>query len=77
MKEVLNIEQFVELHRWVIENAPKTLQYAAKFLDEFAVLYKPLKMDTFADSHMQGNLNVSTNSAQKEQTLNQGNKSFN
>ena len=78
------IEQFVqrlpvELHRWVglIEKAPKTLHDAAKFAYEFAILYKPLKMDKFAGSHMQGNSNVAGNTTQNAQNSNQGNKSFN
>jgi len=47
LKQVLLIEQFVEclpmeLHRWIVEKSPKTLFGAAKFADEFAILYKPL-----------------------------------
>lgn len=50
MKKVLLIEQFVqslpvEFHSWVIEKAPKTLFDAAKFANEFAIVYKPLKVE--------------------------------
>ena len=52
LKQVLLIEQFtkclpVELHRWVIERSPKTVSNAARFADEFAILYKPLKVEKF------------------------------
>jgi len=52
LKPVLLIEQFtqclpVELHRWVIERSPKTVSDAARFADEFAILYKPLKVKKF------------------------------
>src|SRR6218665_508874 len=52
LKQVLLIEQFVEclpmeLHRSIIEKSPKTLFAAAKFADEFSILYKPLKSEKF------------------------------
>jgi len=52
LKQVLLIEQFtqclpVELHKWVIERSPKTVSDAARFADEFAILYKPLKVEKF------------------------------
>ena len=50
--EVVKLEQFVnclptELHRWVIEKKPESLSEAAKLADEFAILYKPFKVETF------------------------------
>src|SRR5688572_13624668 len=52
LMEVVKLEQFVnclptELHRWVIEKKPESLSEAAKLADEFAILYKPFKVDTF------------------------------
>lgn len=49
--EVLKLEQFVtclpiELHRWVIEKKPKTLAEAAKWADEYAILYNPFRVDS-------------------------------
>jgi len=48
----------------LIEKAPKTSHDAAKFADEFAILYRPLK----------GNSNVAINLTQNAENLNQGNK---
>src|SRR6218665_4016527 len=50
MREVVKLEQFVnclpvELHRWVVEKHPKTVVDAARLADEYAVLYKPFKME--------------------------------
>src|SRR6218665_4021786 len=50
MREVVKLEQFVnclplELHRWVVERKPKTVADAARLADEYAVLYKPFKME--------------------------------
>src|SRR5688572_10985214 len=52
LMEVVKLEQFVnclptELQRWVIEKKPESLSEAAKLADEFAILYKPFKVDTF------------------------------
>ena len=49
--EIIKFEQFVncmptEIHRWVIEKKPRTLAEAAKLADEFAILYRPFKLDS-------------------------------
>src|SRR5688572_240815 len=78
--EVVKLEQFVnclptELHRWVIEKKPESLREAAKLADEFAILYKPFKVETFGgfrgetkvDSYMEkGNWGHSSNSPKFE-----------
>jgi hypothetical protein len=58
LKEVMKLEQFVnclptEIHRWVIEKKPETLAEAAKLADEFAILYKPFKMEKYGGSNFE------------------------
>src|SRR6218665_2533422 len=82
LKQVLLIEQLtqclpVELHRWVIERSPKTVSDAARFADEFSILYKPLKVEKFGWSNTQGNLFGNRNSAQNAQNLSPANNGNN
>lgn len=76
LERSLKIQQFVRclpvnLHRWFIEKAPKTLQQTAKFADEFAILYKPLKLEKFTGSRVQRNHGESINAAQTGQNSKQ------
>jgi len=46
----VNLEQFTnclptDLHRWVVEKRPKLIVNSAKFGEEYAVLYKPFKVE--------------------------------
>ena len=50
LKKVVKLEQFMnclltDLHSWVVEKRPKLLVDAAKLADEYAVLYKPFKVE--------------------------------
>jgi len=58
MREVVKLEQFVnclpvELHRWVVEKHPKTVVDAARLADEYAVLYKPFKMEQASNQKLE------------------------
>ena len=58
MREVVKLEQFVnclplELHRWVVERKPKTVADAARLADEYAVLYKPFKMEQASNQKLE------------------------
>lgn len=50
---------------------------AARFSDEFAILYKPLNVERFAGSHVKGNSNVVKTLAQNTQNSFQENKNLN
>ena len=71
--EVFKLEQFVnclplELHRWVVEKHPKTLMEAAKLADEFAILYKPFKVESFGESMSDMRVEWEQNSNQNSPT---------
>src|SRR6218665_3214595 len=58
MREVVKLEQFVnclplELHRWVVEKHPETVVDAARLADEYAVLYKPFKMEQASNQKLE------------------------
>src|SRR6218665_848336 len=58
MREVVKVEQFVnclpiELHCWVVEKHPKTVVDDARLADEYAVLYKPFKMERASNQKLE------------------------
>ena len=66
LKEVVKLEKFTnilptDLHRWVLEKRPKLLVDAAKLADEYAVLYKPFKVEN-ANSWKSGDKSYSAKS---------------
>src|SRR6218665_2237423 len=58
MREVVKLEQFVnclpiELHRLVVEKHLKTVVNAARLADEYAVLYKPFKINQSSNQKLE------------------------
>lgn len=67
----------MKLHRWVIEKAPKTLFDAAKFADELAILYKPLKSEKIGGAKQSEKFKWEVKLLAECEDANQGNQKFN
>lgn len=57
----------MDIHRWLTEKKPVTLASASRLADEFAVLYKPFKVESFGESKYKTRVDVDASNRNSRQ----------